>query len=132
MHASVEANSMGTPAMYSVNPFDIGSLESEALTKLFYETTSHMQNIRIEMVANRGGRRSNEEHPAATIGLAFQTPIVQSADSLDKEQRIGAIAHELLHLLLVYRFGLGVIGRRIPRSGDSRDVFNTKLLHCCK
>ena len=29
----------------------------------------------------------------------------------------------LLHLLLVYRYGLGVIGRRIPRHGDSEDVF---------
>jgi hypothetical protein len=48
---------------------------------------------------------------------------VQFADSLDKGQRIEAVAHELGHLLLVYRFGLGVIGRRIPRYGNREDVF---------
>jgi hypothetical protein len=82
-----------------------------------------MQNIRIEVVANGKGRRSEEEHPATTIGLTIQSPTVQFADSLDKGQRIEAIAHELVHLLLVYRYGLGVIGRRIPRPGDSDDVF---------
>jgi hypothetical protein len=58
-----------------------------------------------------------------TIGLTLQKPTVQFADSLNRGQRIEAIAHELTHLLLVYRFGLGVIGRRIPRPGDSEDVF---------
>jgi hypothetical protein len=114
---------MEAPAMYSVNPFDITSLESESLTKLFNETTSYMQNIRIEMVANGRRHRDQEEHPATTIGLAIQTPTVQFADSLDKGQRIEAIAHELGHLLLVYRFGLGVIGRRTPRPGNREEVF---------
>ena len=109
--------------MCSVNPFDIASLESETLTKLFKETTSYKQNIRIEMVANGKGHRSKEEHPATTIGLTIQSPTVQFVDSLDKGQRIEAIAHELAHLLLVYRYGLGVIGRRIPRRGNREDVF---------
>ncbi len=109
--------------MCSVNPFNIASLESEALIKLLNETTSYMQNIRIEVVANGRGHRGQEEHPATTFGLTIQTPTVQFADSLDKGQRIEAIAHELAHLLLVYRYGIGVIGRRIPRPGDSEDVF---------
>ncbi|MFB3885335.1 MAG: hypothetical protein ACE144_08895 [Thermodesulfobacteriota bacterium] len=92
--------------------------------KLLHEATFYRQNIRIEMVASGRGHRSGEEHPVATIGLAHQTPTVQFSDSLGREQRIEAIAHELLHLLLVYRFGLGVIGRRVPYPGDSRDVFN--------
>ena len=75
------------------------------------------------MVANGRGHRGQEEHPATTIGLTNQKPTVQFADSLDKGQRIEAIAHELVHLLLVYRYELGVIGRRIPRHGDSEDVF---------
>jgi hypothetical protein len=82
-----------------------------------------MKNIRIEVVTNGRGHREKEEHPATTFGLTNQTPTVQFVDSLDKGQRIEAIAHELAHLLLVYRYGLGVIGRRIPRRGDSEDVF---------
>lgn len=109
--------------MCSKKPFDITSLESEAVKKLFNETTSYMQNIRIEVVTNGRGHRGKEEHPATTIGLTIQKPTIQFADSLDKEKRIEAIAHELVHLLLVYRFGLGVIGRRIPRHGNREDVF---------
>jgi hypothetical protein len=111
------------PTMCSVIPFDIASLESEALKRLFNETTLYMQNIRIEVVGNGRGHRGQEEHPATTFGLTNQTPTVQFFDSLGKGQRIEAIAHELAHLLLVYRYGLGVIGRRIPRPGDSEDVF---------
>jgi hypothetical protein len=109
--------------MCSVNPFNIASLESEVLTRLFNETASYMQNIRIEVVANGRGHRGQEEHPATTLGLTNQTPAVQFVNSLDKGQRIEAIAHELCHLLLVYRYGIGVIGRKIPRPGDSEDVF---------
>jgi len=123
MQRSVRKKFNGGPAVYSREPFDITSLESEAVTKLFNETTSYMQNIRIEVVASGRGRQSKEEHPATTIGLTIQSPTVQFDDSLDKGQRIEAIAHELVHLLLVYRFGLGVIGRRIPRRGNREDVF---------
>jgi hypothetical protein len=123
MRRSVKKKFNAGPAVCSVNPFDIASLESEAVTKLFNETTSYMQNIRIEVVTNGRGHRGKEKHPATTIGLSNQTPTVQFADSLDKGQRVEAIAHELVHLLLVYRFGLGVIGRRIPRHGDREDVF---------
>jgi hypothetical protein len=92
--------------------------------RLFNETTAYMKNIRIEVVANKKPRhRDEEEHPATTIGLTIQSPTVRFDDSLDKGQRIEAIAHELTHLLFVYRHGLGVIGRRVPRPGDSDDVF---------
>jgi len=105
------------------NCFDITCLESEALQRLFHEMTSYVQNIRIEVIANGRGLRSQEEHPATTIGLTLQKPIVRIVDSLDNGQRIEAIAHELAHLLLVYRDGLGVVGRRIPRHGDNGNVF---------
>jgi hypothetical protein len=120
---SVRKKFNGGPAVYSRKPFDITSLESEAVTKLFNETTSHQQKIRIEVVANGREHRGKEEHPAATTGLTTQSPTVQFADSLEKGQRIEAIAHELAHLLLVYRYGLGVIGRRIPRPGNREDIF---------
>jgi hypothetical protein len=55
--------------------------------------------------------------------LTIQSPTVQFADSLDKEERVEAIAHELVHLLSVYRRGLGVIGRNFPRTGESGDLF---------
>ncbi len=123
MRRSVRKKSNGGPAVCPVYPFDIASLESETLTRLFKETTSYMQNIRIEVVTNGRGHRGKEEHPATTIGLTIQKPTVQFAGSLGRGQRIEAIAHELVHLLLVYRFGLGVIGRRIPRHGNREDVF---------
>lgn len=105
------------------NCFDITCLESEALQKLFHEMTSYVHNIRIEEVLSGRNHRGREEHPATTIGLTIRKPTIQFVDSLAKAQRIEAIAHELVHLLLVYRFGLGVIGRRIPRHGNREDVF---------
>jgi hypothetical protein len=120
---------MGRYVNYKLNgdsseeSFDIASLECEVLTKLFKETTSYMQNIRIEMVANEKGHRSKEEHPAKTISLTRQTATIQFVDWLDREERIEVIAHELAHLLLVYRYGLGVIGRKTPRHGNGEDVF---------
>ena len=109
--------------MPTKNCFDITCLKSEALQRLFHEVTSHVQNVRIEKVIYRKGHGSLEEHPATTLGLTHKKPTVQFVDSLDKGQRIEAIGHELVHLLLVYRFGLGVIGRRIPRHGNREDVF---------
>jgi len=124
MRRSPRKKLSGGDAVCPVNPFDITSLESEVATRLFNETTSYLQNIRIEVVAKGRGHRGKEEHPATTIGLTIQSPTVRFADSLEKEQRIEAIAHELAHLLLVYRYGLGVVGRRTPRHGNREDVFN--------
>ncbi len=102
---------------------DIACLESDALQRLFNETTSYIQDIRIEVVSDHGSRWNFEKHPATTFGLTFRAPTIRIVNSLDKGQRIEAIGHELAHLLLVYRYGLGVIDRRIPRHGDSKDVF---------
>ncbi len=111
------------PNMSLQNGFDIACLESEALQRLFHDTTAYVQNVTIQVIADKRGDRSQEEHPATTTGLVFQRPVVQIADWLGREQRIEAIAHELGHLLLVYQSGLGVVGRRIPRPGDSEGVF---------
>jgi hypothetical protein len=103
--------------------FDIHSLGSEVLMRLYHETNSLIEEIRIETIPGRRGNQKGEESPAATIGIPFGIPTIQFADSLNRKNRIEAIAHELVHLLLVYRHGLGVIGRGIPRYGNGDDVF---------
>ena len=104
-------------------PFDIHSLESEALKKVYHEANSLIPEIRTESVSGRRGNNMREESPAWTIGLPLGIPTIQFADSLSRKNRIEALAHELTHLLLVYQHGLGVIGRKIPLYGNSDDVF---------
>jgi hypothetical protein len=103
--------------------FDIHSLDSEVLVKLFHEVTSLASGIRIEVVPSRRTDKTEETHPAATVGLPLGIPTIQFTDSLSRIDRIEAIAHELVHLLLAYRCGLGIIGRKIPCHGNSEDVF---------
>jgi len=110
-------------ALMSTVPFDIYSLGSEAVTRLLQETKSRIGSIRIEMVTNGKHSWSQREHPAATIGIFSHRPAVLFVESLDREQRIEAISHELGHLLLVYRYGLGVVGFRIPHPENSEEVF---------
>jgi hypothetical protein len=74
------------------------------------------------------GRRSDhlsENYPAATSALPLGIPTIQFADSLSRMERIEAIAHELAHLLLVYRYGLGLtIALKIPCYGHNSDAFH--------
>jgi hypothetical protein len=105
-------------------PYDISELECEALMTLFLETASHIQNIRIEMVTNSGKQGGQEKHPATTLGLTVHKPTIRFASWLDREQRIDSIAHELFHILLVYRYGLRMIDRRIHHFGSSQDIFD--------
>jgi hypothetical protein len=111
------------PRMPLEKAFDIHSLGSEVLMKVYHEANSLIPEIRIETVPGPRGHKVREESPASTIGLPLEIPTIQFADSLSRKKRIEAIAHELVHILLVYRHGLGVIGRGIPRYGNSDDVF---------
>lgn len=111
------------PATRLERAFDIHSLGSEVLIKLFHEVSSLITGIRIEIIPSRRSDGTGEEHPASTIGLPLEIPTIQFTDSLSRIKRIEAVAHELVHLLLIYRYGLGVIGRKIPRYGNSDDVF---------
>jgi hypothetical protein len=111
------------PPMPLGRTFDIHSLGSEALMKLYHEANSLIPEIRIETVPGPKGNPLREESPASTIGLPLGIPTIQFADSLSRKKRIEAIGHELVHLLLVYRHGLGIIGRKLPRYGNSDDVF---------
>jgi hypothetical protein len=108
-----------TPA----SPFDISSLESEAVTRLFQEVSSHMRGVKIEMITNRKHARNQKEHPAATIGIHLHSPTILFVESLNRDERIEAISHELGHLLLVYRFGLGLVGLRMPHCENGAGEF---------
>ena len=103
--------------------FDVHSLGSEVLMKVYHEANSLIPEIRIETVPGRRGNKMREESPAWTIGLPLGIPTIQFVDALSRKRRIEAVAHELAHLLLVYRHGLGVIGRQIPHYGNGDDVF---------
>jgi hypothetical protein len=103
--------------------FEIDRLESDSLKRLFQDAASYVQGIRVEMVRPGRYQSNKEKHPVSLLGLTFGSPTIQLVDSFDKPKQVEAIAHELLHLLLVYRFGFGVIGRRAPRYGSSEDVF---------
>lgn len=112
---------MGSP--FSI-PFDITMLGSQTLTDLFRETASHIQGIRLERVGSECSHRGLEKHPAQTIGFDAQHPTVRFATSLNPEDQIEAIGHELGHLLLVYGHGLRVIDRRIGPRGGKQDLFD--------
>jgi len=117
------ASSMNS-SMPCIVPYDISELECETLMALFLETALYVQNVRIEMVTNRGKQGGQEMHPATTLGLTVYKPTIRFASWLDREQRIDAIAHELLHILLVYRYGLRMIDRRSHHFGSSQDIFD--------
>ncbi len=111
----------------SVEPFDVSSLGSGALMRLYREAASCREGIRVEIVDGMRSHGTRERNPASMVGLEAGRPTIRFSDSLRRGERIEAIAHELLHLLLVHRFGLGVIGRRIPRPGDSHGVFDYRM-----
>ena len=110
-------------ALMSTVPFDIYSLGSEAVMRLFQETKSHIGSVKIELVTNGNYSRSQQGPPAATTSIFTHRPTILLVESLDRERQIEAIAHELGHLLLVYRFGLGVVGFRMPHPDNSEEVF---------
>jgi len=112
------------PRMPLERTFDLHSLGSEVLMKLYHEANSLIPGIRIETIPGRRGNRMREESPAWTIGLPLGIPTIQFTDSLSRIEQIEAVAHELVHLLLAYQYGLGVIGREIPRYGNGDDVFH--------
>jgi hypothetical protein len=91
--------------------------------KLYREAASYRERIRVEIVVGMRSHEIKEINPASMVGLEVGRPTIRFCDSLRRGERIEAIAHELAHLILVYRYGLGVIGRRTPLPGDSEDVF---------
>jgi hypothetical protein len=108
---------------------EVCRLGSEGLTRVFRDTLACTRGIELEIVpSKRGGDPKADLHPAATVGLPWGKPVIQIADSLQDNQRAEAIAHEIGHLLLVYRFGLGMVGRRMPRASSTEEMF---IYFCC-
>jgi hypothetical protein len=108
-----------------IKPFDIYSLESEALTGLFEEVSSYVQNIRIEMASYPGRSYEAEDNPAILIGVRQKKTAIRIIDSLDRRQCVEAIAHELAHLLLIFRFGLSLVDHK--SLGDSSQVSEDEM-----
>jgi hypothetical protein len=92
--------------------------------KLYREAASCQERIRVEIVSSMRRHGTRERDPASIVGLELDHPTIRFSDSLRRSERIEAIAHEFIHLQLLYRHGLGVVGRRIPRYGSSEDVFH--------
>ena len=120
-----DCKSFDSPSLnrISIEPFEVSSLGSEALLRLYRETVSCREWIRVEIVAGMRSRGTTVGNPALTLGLELGRPTIRFCDSLRQGERIEAVAHECIHLQLLYRHGLGVVGRRIPRHGSSEDVF---------
>ena len=107
----------------SVKPFDVSNLGSETLMRLYCVAAPYRERIRVEIGAGLNGHKTKERNPAPIVGIELGQPTIRFSDSLNWSDRIEAIAHELAHLFLVYRYGLGVIGRQFIRLGGSGDVF---------
>lgn len=103
--------------------FDISSLESSELKGLYQHVLSYVPEVKIEIVHDPRGHCHTEKHPAATVGLNLRTPAIQFVDSLNREERIESVGHELAHFLLLYRHELGLPIRRRPRPGNGEDAF---------
>jgi hypothetical protein len=102
---------------------DVNSLESIRLAALFQDASSLVPRIRIELIRKTKRQQGIENHPAFLVGLSTQNPTIQFVESLDRGQRIEAIAHELGHLVLLYRSGLRLITRTRPCPGDRESIY---------
>ena len=66
---------------------------------------------------------------AILVGIGGPIPTIRFLDTLEREQQIEAIAHELAHLLLIHRFGLRLICQKRPHpAGPEQDSF-TRMSH---
>jgi hypothetical protein len=119
---------MVTQVLQKGIPFDIGSLGSGNLVQLFHEASSYVQDIAVELVHDGGISRDGEKTMAILVGIGGPIPTIRFLDTLGREERIEAIAHELGHLLLIHRFGLRLIRLRRPHASDPEEIF-TPMSH---
>ncbi len=106
---------LSVPPKPSFTPYNIAELQCASLTNLFHETTAFVRRIRIELVSNCGRDGHAEGFHAAMVDSGMGNPTIRLVSSLHRREKIEAIAHELGHLLMVYRWGLRMIHRRVPR-----------------
>lgn len=94
-------------------PFDIDQLKSLELMNLFDETARFISRIDIEIVPDQTHGLSREETPAHNIIDDSDDPsaLIQFSNSLSRDEQIQAIAHEIAHLLLIFKHGLRIRDR---------------------
>lgn len=98
-------------------PFNIFSLESKELMELYNLAVSYDRNIEIEII-HEGKHDLGIHGNPSDVDLCNHR--IRFINSLDKKQQIEAIAHELAHLLLLYKHGLRIVKRCFPGIGDER------------
>jgi hypothetical protein len=109
--------------------FDIGSLGSGELVRLFHQASSYVQGLALEIVEDHGIPYSVEKNMAVLVSIDGSNPTIRFLDTLGREEQVEAIAHELAHLLLIHRFGLRLIRQKLPcPPGPKRDSF-TRMSH---
>jgi len=109
--------------------FDIGSLGSRELVRLFHEASSYVQGLAVEIVRDQGIHHGMEKIMAILVGIGSSMPTIRFLDSLEREKQVEAIAHELAHLLLIHRFGLKLIRQKRPYSAGPEQNSLTRLSH---
>lgn len=102
--------------------FDIGSLGSGELIQLFDEASSCVPGLAVEIVQDQGLSHDIEKTMAILVGIGGPIPTIRFLDSLERQEQIEAIAHELGHLLLIHHFGLKLVRpkRPQPRSPEEK------------
>jgi len=109
--------------------FDIGSLGSGELIQLFDEASSCVPGLAVEIVRDQGLSHDIEKTTAILVGIGGPIPTIRFLDSLEREERIEAIAHELAHLVLIHRFGLRLIRQKHPYPADPKQDSFTRMSH---
>jgi hypothetical protein len=91
----------------------LGYLESQVLGEFYSQVIKfpYIKEIRIEIVHEGEKGLNKDGAPAQISNITTQCPIIEFVDSLERNHQIEAIAHELMHLFLIHRFGLRVIER---------------------
>jgi hypothetical protein len=120
---------MVTQVLQTGMSFGIGSLGSGELNQLFHEASSYVPGLAVEIVQDRGIPHRIEENMAVLVGIGGPKPTIRFLDTLETEEQIEAIAHELAHLLLIHRFGLRLIRLKRAHPGDPEQKRFTHISH---
>jgi len=108
-------------------PFDIDQLKSPELMNLFDETARFINRIDMEIVPDQTHGLSREETPAHNIIDDSDNPaaLIQFSNSLSRDDQIQSIAHEIAHLLLMFKHGLAIKDQFFAMLGiDSSEIVN--------
>jgi len=108
-------------------PFNIDQLKSPELMNLFSKTARYINKIDIQIVPDQTHGLTREETPAHNIidDSGDPTALIQFSNSLSRSEQIQAIAHEIAHLLLMYKHELRIRDRSFAILGfDPSEIVN--------